>query len=66
MYRNPHLAARARMARERNMWTIRTTPKTSDTMASTCSNLSSSVTAAILTRPRYHKSMIVEIGHFTH
>jgi hypothetical protein len=49
MYWKPHLTANARIARARNMWTIWTTPKISETIASTERKLWS-ITAAILIR----------------
>lgn len=52
MYSKPHLAASSRMARARNIWTIRSAPKISDTAASTRRYLSN-ITGRILIRSRH-------------
>jgi hypothetical protein len=53
MYRNPRLAASARIDRARNMWKVRTALKTRATTKTTIRRLGV-ITAVILMLPREH------------
>ena len=53
MYWKPHLAANARIARARNMWAIRTTPKISKSMKAR-ERKYCNLTLPFLIRPRDH------------
>jgi hypothetical protein len=53
MYWKPHMAAKDRIDRARNMWMIRTTPTISDS-ATNNGKMFVNVTATILIHSRYH------------